>query len=123
MGRIVDDTAINPAIDTGSTTTVEARALPNTAVFGFVKSLATELSKGPVELPSVPEIVLKLQRTLSDENVSNETVVRVVGAEPMLSGKLMTMANSAALNTSGRRIADLRTAVARVGFNIVRSAR
>jgi HD-like signal output (HDOD) protein len=80
------------------------------------------LSKGPVELPSVPEIVLKLQRTLSDENVSNETVVRVVGAEPILAGKLMTMANSAALNSSGRRIADLRTAVARVGFNIVRSA-
>jgi HD-like signal output (HDOD) protein len=49
-------------------------------------------------------------------------VVVVVGAEPMLAGKLMNMANSAALNTSGRRIADLRTAVARVGFNIVRSA-
>jgi HD-like signal output (HDOD) protein len=32
------------------------------------------------------------------------------------------MANSAALNTSGRKIADLRMAVARVGFNIVRSA-
>ena len=32
------------------------------------------------------------------------------------------MANSAALNASGRKIADLRMAVARVGFNIVRSA-
>ena len=32
------------------------------------------------------------------------------------------MANSAALNISGRKIADLPTAVARVGFNIVRSA-
>jgi HD-like signal output (HDOD) protein len=108
--------------DTRMMSTVETRALPNTVVFGFVKSLAAELSKGQIELPSVPDIVLKLQRTLSDENVSNETVVVVVGAEPMLAGKLMTMANSAALNTSGRKIADLRTAVARVGFNIVRSA-
>lgn len=108
--------------DLSSTSTVEARALPNTVVFGFVKSLAVELSKGQVELPSVPEVVIKLQRTLADENVSNDTVVLVVGAEPMLAGKLMNMANSAALNTSGRRIADLRTAVARVGFNIVRSA-
>ena len=82
--------------------TVETRALPNTVVFGFVKSLATELSRGAVELPSVPEVVIKLQRTLADENVSNETVVLVVGAEPMLAGKLMNMANSAALNTSGR---------------------
>jgi HD-like signal output (HDOD) protein len=31
------------------------------------------------------------------------------------------MANAVALNASARRIADLRTAVARVGFNIVRS--
>jgi HD-like signal output (HDOD) protein len=113
---------MNQATDTTIISTVETRALPNTVVFGFVKSLAGELSKGQVELPSVPDVVIKLQRTLVDENVSNETVVLVVGVEPMLAGKLMNMANSAALNTSGRKIADLRTAVARVGFNIVRSA-
>lgn len=113
---------MNIVQDTSGTSTVETRALPNTVVFAFVKSLAGELSKGQVELPSVPDIVVKLQRTLSDENVSNETVVKVVGVEPMLAGKLMNMANSAALNTSGRMIADLRSAVARVGFNIVRSA-
>jgi HD-like signal output (HDOD) protein len=107
---------------TAETTTVQTRALPNTVVFGFVRALAAELSRGQVELPSVPDIVVKLQRTLSDENVNNDTVVRVVGVEPVLAGKLLNMANSAALNTSGRKIADLRTAVARVGFNIVRSA-
>ena len=105
-----------------ATSTIETRALPNTVVFAFVKALAAELSQGQVELPSVPDIVLKLQKTLSDDNVSNEIVVRVVGSEPMLAGKLMNMANSAALNSSGRKIADLRMAVARVGFNIVRSA-
>ena len=36
-----------------ATSTVEARALPNTVVFGFVKALASELSQGQVELPSV----------------------------------------------------------------------
>jgi HD-like signal output (HDOD) protein len=104
------------------TATVEARALPNTVVFAFVKALAGELSQGQVELPSVPDIVIKLQKTLSDDNVTNDTVVRVVGSEPMLAGKLLSMANSAALNSTGRKIADLRMAVARVGFNIVRSA-
>lgn len=107
---------------TSVTSTVEARALPNTVVFSFVKGLATELSQGQVELPSVPEIVVRLQQTMSDENVTNDIVVRVIGSEPMLAGKLLTMANSVALNTSGRKIADLPTAVARVGFNIVRSA-
>jgi HD-like signal output (HDOD) protein len=111
---------MSTAVET--TSTVEARALPNTVVFAFVKGLASELSNGHVELPSVPDVVIQLQRTLSDDSVTNETVVRVLGGEPALAGKLMTMANSAALNASGRKIADLRTAVARVGFNIVRSA-
>ena len=102
--------------------TIESRAIPNTVVFGFVKALAQELSNGRVDLPSVPDIVIKVQRALANENVSNETVVQVLGSEPVLAGKLLSMANSAALNTSGRKIADLRMAVARVGFNIVRSA-
>ena len=100
---------------------VESRALPNTVVFAFVKALAAELSEGQVELPSVPQVVIQLQKTLSDECVSNDTVVRLIGSEPMFAARLMTMANSVALNASARRIADLRTAVARVGFNIVRS--
>ena len=108
-------------MSTTEATTVKSRALPNTAVFAFVKSLAAELSQGRVELPSVPDVVLRLQKTLSDEFVANDVVVRVIGSEPMLAARLMTMANSAALNPSARTIADLRTAVARVGFNIVRS--
>jgi HD-like signal output (HDOD) protein len=107
---------------TEMTSTIETRALPNTVTFGFVKALAAELSRGQVDLPSVPEVVVRLQRALSDENASNDTVVLVVSSEPMLAAKLMNMANSAALNPSERRIADLRTAIARVGFNIVRSA-
>ena len=95
-----------------ATSTIETRVIPNTVVFGFVKALAQELSQGRVELPSVPEIVLKVQRTMADENVTNEIVVRVLGSEPMLAGKLINMANSAALNTSGRKVADLRMAVA-----------
>jgi HD-like signal output (HDOD) protein len=102
-------------------TTVESRAMPNTVVFAFVKALASELSEGQVELPSVPEVVIRLQKTLSDDCVSNDTVVRLIGSEPMFAARLMTMANSVALNASARKIADLRTAVARVGFNIVRS--
>ncbi len=100
---------------------VTSRALPNTVVFAFVKSLAADLSEGQVALPSVPDVVTRLQRALSDDGVNNDTVVRVLGSEPTLAARLMTMANSAALSASSRKIADLRTAVARVGFNIVRS--
>jgi HD-like signal output (HDOD) protein len=90
--------------------------------FAFVQSLAAELSKGKVDLPSFPDIALRVRKVLSDENVTQDLVVRVVGSEPALAARLMQIGNSAALNFSGKPIAELRTAIARMGFNMVRSA-
>lgn len=90
--------------------------------FAFVQQLATELSKGKVDLPSFPDIALRVRKVLSDENVSQDNVVRVVGSEPALAARLMQIGNSAALNFSGKPITELRTAIARMGFNMVRSA-
>jgi len=90
--------------------------------FGFVRSLAAELSAGRVDLPSFPEIVIRVRRVLSDPNTTLEKVVRVVGSEPALAARLLRIANSASLNTSGKVITDLRTAINRMGYNMVRSA-
>ncbi|HYK25169.1 MAG TPA: HDOD domain-containing protein [Steroidobacteraceae bacterium] len=90
--------------------------------FLFVQALAAELSRGDVDLPGFPEIVLRIRRVLADENVSTERVARVVSAEPVIAARLMRMAGSAALNPSGKPVADLRSAIHRVGLNTVRSA-
>src|SRR6202012_2999523 len=87
--------------------------------FAFVQALANELSKGKVELPSFPDIALRVRKALSDENVSQDKVVRVVGSEPALAARLMQIANSAALNFSGKPITELRTAISRMGFKMV----
>jgi HD-like signal output (HDOD) protein len=84
--------------------------------------LATELSAGHVELPSFPEIAMRVRKVLGDANSNAEKVVRVVGSEPALSARLMRIANSAALNRSGKQITELRTAISRIGYNMVRSA-
>ncbi len=94
----------------------------DTQAFAFVQQLAAELSKGKVELPSFPDIALRVRKVLSDENVTQDMVVRVVGSEPALAARLMQIGNSAALNFSGRPITELRTAISRMGFNMVRSA-
>lgn len=97
-------------------------AAGNPDVFAFVQALAAELSKGKVELPSFPDIALRVRQVLADEDVSQKKVVRVVGSEPMLAARLLQIANSAAINFSGRPITELRSAIARLGFNMVRSA-
>jgi HD-like signal output (HDOD) protein len=94
---------------------------PNIA-FEFVQSLAGELSAGKVDLPSFPEIAVRVRRILSDPKSSIDQVVRVVGSEPALAARLMRISNSASLNRSGRAVADLRTAINRIGYNMVRSA-
>jgi HD-like signal output (HDOD) protein len=90
--------------------------------FDFVRILASELSRGHVELPSFPEIAVKVRRVLEDSETSTDQVVRVVGSEPALAGQLLRIANSASLNRSGRNVTDLRTAINRLGYNMVRSA-
>ncbi len=95
---------------------------PSTAAFDFVRTLAAELSVGNVDLPSFPEIAVRVRRVLSDPKSSVEQVVRVVGSEPALAARLLRIANSASLNRSGRAVTDLRTAINRIGYNMVRSA-
>jgi HD-like signal output (HDOD) protein len=94
---------------------------PNLA-FEFVRSLAAELSSGKVDLPSFPEIAVRVRRVLSDPKSSIDQVVRVVGSEPALAARLVRISNSASLNRSGRPVGDLRTAINRIGYNMVRSA-
>jgi HD-like signal output (HDOD) protein len=107
---------MNTAAAQATKSTVDAEA------FAFVQALASELSRGKVDLPSFPDIALRVRKVLADEEVSQEQVVRVVGSEPALAARLMQIANSAALNFTGKPINELRTAINRMGHNMVRSA-
>ena len=95
---------------------------PSNVAFDFIRSLAGELSGGHIDLPSFPEIALQVRRILADPETPAEQIVRVVGSEPALAARLLRIANSAAINRSGRDVSDLRTAIARIGHNMVRSA-
>jgi putative nucleotidyltransferase with HDIG domain len=90
--------------------------------FAFVAELAQEVSSGRVELPSFPDVAVRVRKVLADEHVSNDQIARVVGSEAGLAARVFTLANSAALNRSGRSVADLKAAINRIGHNNVRTA-
>jgi len=105
--------------------TAAARSLQSgnaTLAFAFAQQLAAELSRGKLDLPSFPHIALGVRQVLADENVTLDKVVQVVASEPALAARLMQTANCAALNFTGKPITELRVAIARMGFNMVRSA-
>jgi HD-like signal output (HDOD) protein len=92
------------------------------AAFAFVQQLATELSSGKLELPSSPEVVIRVRDALRDPNVTAARLARVVGSEPALAARIMHLAASFAINPEGRKVADLRHAITMMGFNNLRSA-
>jgi HD-like signal output (HDOD) protein len=88
----------------------------------LVRALTIELASEKIDLPSFPEVAARVRKALANEHVEIENVVRIISAEPALAARLLQLANSAAMNSSGRRIADLRQALSRIGFNMARSA-
>jgi HD-like signal output (HDOD) protein len=75
-----------------------------------------------VTLPGVPQIVTRLQQMLGDPDVGIPQLIPVINYEPILVGRVLQMANSAALNPTRKPITDLRSGITRVGFDLLRSA-
>jgi hypothetical protein len=48
-----------------------APASESAAAFAFVSELAQEVSKGKVELPSFPDVAVRVRKVLADEQVAN----------------------------------------------------
>jgi HD-like signal output (HDOD) protein len=102
------------------TTTIENIVAHDAAA--LEKDLAGINPDAQLSLPGVPQIVTRLQQMLADPEVGIPQLVPVINYEPVLVGRVLQMANSAALNPTRKKIGDLRTAVMRVGFDLLRSS-
>jgi HD-like signal output (HDOD) protein len=89
--------------------------------FSFVERLAQDLRDERLELPAFPEAVIRIQRVLQSPDTRTDDVVRILSSEPALAARLLRMANSAEFRRGDQNITDLRQAVSRMGFNMVRS--
>jgi HD-like signal output (HDOD) protein len=89
--------------------------------FGFVERLAQDLRDQHMELPGFPEAVLRIQRALQSADTSTDDIVRILSSEPALAARLLKIANSAEFRRMDQDVTDLRKAVSRMGFNMVRS--
>ena len=88
----------------------------------FLQQLAREVSEGSIDLPCFPDVVVRISLALADANTNADKIVIIVGAEPRLAARILQTANSAAFNTSGKILTDLRSAITRLGHQLVQSA-
>jgi HD-like signal output (HDOD) protein len=86
----------------------------------FSADLERELSSGEFVFPTSMQAAVKIRRALDEEEASTATIARVLNLEPLLSVKLLRMANSAFFNTSGQEVTDVHRALMRVGMNNAR---
>jgi len=85
------------------------------------KNIAAEASRGDLIFPTNVNATLKIQQALDDPNCHIEAAAKLVLAEPLLAARTVAIANSVAYNRSGREIANVRTAVTRLGFRTLHS--
>jgi putative nucleotidyltransferase with HDIG domain len=92
----------------------------DTAAFNFMKALASDLHLSRLQLPSPPDVAIKIRQALASNRTNLEHVRRVVGADPVLVGRLIASANSAA--TLGTEpVGDVKSAILKLGLNFVHS--
>jgi putative nucleotidyltransferase with HDIG domain len=96
-------------------------ANPAERAFHFLQELASDLSQEAITFPTFVDATVKVGRALDDPAMDADRLALVVSSEPLLAAKLVQLANSVAFNPAGKKIADVKSAVTRVGFTTVRS--
>jgi HD-like signal output (HDOD) protein len=89
--------------------------------FQMLEDIAKELA-GEVVFPTYFDAILRLRKILQDPDQSMAEIAAAVAIEPLISAKLLHLANSVAFNPDGREVVDLKSAIMRLGLNAVRSA-
>jgi HD-like signal output (HDOD) protein len=92
------------------------------SALAFLGNLASEVSKGTVNLPCFPDVMMRIRKALAAPDVGLTEIVKIVGTEPRLAARLLQVANSAAFNPAGKHLTDLRAAITRLGHRPVQSA-
>lgn len=89
--------------------------------FKILEDVARDLSGEAVSFPTFLDITFQVRTALKNPNLSVDQLARLVGAEPLMSAKIISMANSVAMNPTGKSVADVKSAISRVGMEAVRT--
>ena len=84
-------------------------------------TIAADATRGDIVFPTHTDIALRVQRLLDDPDCAIDALGKLVSAEPLLSARVLGIANSIAYNPGGRTITDLKNAISRLGFATLRA--
>ena len=86
----------------------------------ILRDMAHAASADDLVFPTSADLALKVQKVIDDPECSVDQLARMVQADPLLAARVVAVANSVIYNRTGKTVADVRSAVGRVGFNTLR---
>lgn len=87
---------------------------------GVLRQLARQIAEGDIEIPPVPDIMIKLNDAMQKDDVSTHDVVRIIMGDQILTSKILRVVNSAFYSPSSE-ITSLQQAIIYAGFKTVMS--
>ncbi|MBT6277348.1 MAG: HDOD domain-containing protein [Chromatiales bacterium] len=94
------------------------RHLGQEVVDSFRSGILEDLKNDRLVLPSLPDVALKIRQELERPEASAATIAKTLAMDPAVSAQVLRVANSA-LYLGRSPVADLQTAVVRLGANVV----
>jgi HD-like signal output (HDOD) protein len=89
--------------------------------FEFIQGLTADLSAPLLIFPTSLSATMNIRRAILHDDISNDTLARIIGTEPVLSAQILKLANSVAFNPIGRINTELKVATMRLGYVKVRN--
>jgi HD-like signal output (HDOD) protein len=86
----------------------------------FVSNMLEDLKHDRLELPTLPQVAVKISKIVENPNARAKDLSQVIGADPALSARMIQVANSP-LVRGGQKIETLQGAITRMGTNMVRN--
>lgn len=86
----------------------------------LLADLQSEIENNELTLPTLPEVALRVRDAVESENTSAGQIAELVATDAALSARLLQVANSP-LYRARNPIDNLQTAIARMGYAVVRN--
>jgi putative nucleotidyltransferase with HDIG domain len=94
---------------------------PETPKMGdIIKQIAKQIAKGDIDIPPLPDIMVKLNDAMTRDNISIQDIVKIIMADQILTSKILRVVNSAFYSPSGE-ITSLQQAIIFMGLKSVLS--
>ena len=94
---------------------------PDELAYRFLQDIARDLSQKELKFPTFIDASLGVRMALSKKDLSTVELAKVVRSEPLLSARVVALANSAALDPGGKQVSDLKNALVMVGHAALRN--